>query len=581
MMKSSSVFIPLEMHLIRQHRLEMELAYLGVEDEEFVSLAVVGEQTKKKTAATDDLGVRRRASTDEHLTHRPPICCAFCCCVRLEVCRGLCRLACGVCQHPLFVALFRDATDPRFWIRFAMFKVVGIVLSVINIITNFDFGVDVALFLLIGSSMMNLICLTITRHLLKEALRTEHGAAAFAALQYCACSIQTYFCWPCRVLIQCLASFVTCVSYILCCCSNGSHEEEKKLETRVVSMSSEYKILRGEEEEEEKQNDEEEEEQEEDLTNLLSKTDLSGNRKRRLGIKMPRPLLPPSTREASMRLYEWIRLKLRQFDNSKVFRESVMRVWYKRERYEIWLNARVDAWLLEHSGALDDVSSTRTHGRTRSVIEYEKNRSLAVAEVRWKLRELNFSHLQQRVVGRTLWVMVLQFVGGIMQNAGAVLILYQECDCTCKNFQWTVAAQCYWGLLSVSLTLGSCFDSAIRYVSNRCILVAINKTLEVVICLGFSILQFIYLTLIFIRVFHNNDDDPQCHSEHEVKRYFGLQLFAALAAFVCMVFIVLEKVYMKYFCSTIPTHIWSLGLDLQSSDGLPDVHNNGCWNSPF
>ena len=108
---------------------------------------------------------------------------------------------------------------------------------------------------------------------------------------------------------------------------------------------------------------------------------------------------------------------------------------YKRERYETWLNARVDEWLLERSGALDDVG-TRIHGRSRSVIEYQRNHSLAVAEVRWKLRELNFSHLQQRVVGRTLWVMVLQFVGGIMQNAGAVLILHQECDCDCKNFQW-------------------------------------------------------------------------------------------------------------------------------------------------
>ena len=158
------------------------------------------------------------------------------------------------------------------------------------------------------------------------------------------------------------------------------------------------------------------------------------------------------------------------------------------------------------------------------------------------------------VVGRTLWVMVLQFVC-IMQNAGAVLILHQECDCDCKNFQ--CIAQCYWGLLSVSLTLGSCFDTAIRYVSNRCVLVAINKTLEVTVCLGFAILQFIYLTLIFMRVFHeHHGDDPSCRSEHDVKRYFALQLFAALAAFVTMVFIVLEKVYMKCFCPSIPTHIW-------------------------
>ena len=34
---------------------------------------------------------------------------------------------------------------------------------------------------------------------------------------------------------------------------------------------------------------------------------------------------------------------------------------YKRERYETWLNARVDEWLLERSGALDDgYSSTRS-----------------------------------------------------------------------------------------------------------------------------------------------------------------------------------------------------------------------------
>ena len=326
-MKHSALF-PLEWHLIRQHRLEMELAYLGVEDEEFVTLAVVGEETKKKfeKVESDELGVRRRATTDEHLTHRPPICCAFCCCVRLELCRGICRVACGMCQHPLFVALFRDATDPRFWLRFAMFKIVGIVLSVINIVTNFasdKFGVDVALLLLIGSSFMNLVCLTITRHLLKEALRTEHGAAAYKALQYCACSIRTYFCWPCRVLTRCVTHVLSFVIYLLCCCSNGSHEEEKKLETRVVSMSSAYELLDDKDAEKK-----EEEEEEEDLTNLLSKTDLSESRKRRLGVKMPRPLLPPSTRDASVRMYEWIRLKLRHFDTSETFRKSVLRVWY-------------------------------------------------------------------------------------------------------------------------------------------------------------------------------------------------------------------------------------------------------------
>ena len=329
-MRNSTLF-PLEWHLIRQHRLEMELAYLGVEDEEFVTLAVVGEQTKRKfqKEESDELGIsrRRRATTDEHLTHRPPICCAFCCCVRLELCQGVCRVACGVCQHPLFVALFRDATDPRFWLRFALFKIVGIVLSTINIVTNFasdnNFGVKLAFLLLIGSSIMNLVCLTITRHLLKEALRTEHGAAAYKALQYCACSIRTYFCWPCRVLTQGITYLLSCILYLLCCCSNGSHVEEKKLETRVVSMSSAYELMDDAEAEEEKNEDEEE-----DLRNLLSKTDLSESRKRRLGVKMPRPLLPPSTRDASMRMYEWIRLKLRHFDTSEEFRASVQRVWY-------------------------------------------------------------------------------------------------------------------------------------------------------------------------------------------------------------------------------------------------------------
>ena len=99
--------------------------------------------------------------------------------------------------------------------------------------------------------------------------------------------------------------------------------EEKKLETRVVSMSSAYELMDDAEAEEEKNEDEEE-----DLRNLLSKTDLSESRKRRLGVKMPRPLLPPSTRDASMRMYEWIRLKLRHFDTSEEFRASVQRVWY-------------------------------------------------------------------------------------------------------------------------------------------------------------------------------------------------------------------------------------------------------------
>ena len=90
-----------------------------------------------------------------------------------------------------------------------------------------------------------------------------------------------------------------------------------------MSMSSAYELMDDAEEEKN-----EEEEEEEDLTNLLSKTDLSESRKRRLGVKMPRPLLPPSTRDASMRMYEWIRLKLRHFDTSEEFRASVLRVWY-------------------------------------------------------------------------------------------------------------------------------------------------------------------------------------------------------------------------------------------------------------
>ena len=194
-MRNSTLF-PLEWHLIRQHRLEMELAYLGVEDEEFVTLAVVGEQTKRKfqKEESDELGIsrRRRATTDEHLTHRPPICCAFCCCVRLELCQGVCRVACGVCQHPLFVALFRDATDPRFWLRFALFKIVGIVLSAINIVTNFasdnNFGVKVAFLLLLGSSIMNLLCLTITRRS-KEALAPTVGCVQGIAVL---CMFDTY-----------------------------------------------------------------------------------------------------------------------------------------------------------------------------------------------------------------------------------------------------------------------------------------------------------------------------------------------------------------------------------------------------
>ena len=130
-MRNSTLF-PLEWHLIRQHRLEMELAYLGVEDEEFVTLAVVGEQTKVQKEESDELGIsrRRRATTDEHLTHRPPICCAFCCCVRLEVCQGVCRVACGVCQHPLFVALFRDHDGSSLLVEISLFKIVGIVLAI-------------------------------------------------------------------------------------------------------------------------------------------------------------------------------------------------------------------------------------------------------------------------------------------------------------------------------------------------------------------------------------------------------------------------------------------------------------------
>ena len=203
------------MHLIRQHRLEMELAYLGVDDVEFVTLSLVGEQTKRKfqKEESDELGIsrRRRATTDEHLTHRPPICCAFCCCVRLELCQGVCRVACGVCQHPLFVALFRDATDPRFgWI--SLFKIVGIVLSAINIVTNFasnNFGVKVAFFFSVRYHDLFL-----TKHdLLKEALveqvvRTRH--CSIVPVRYVRISVGPAVCWLKALHIFCLVFYICC-----------------------------------------------------------------------------------------------------------------------------------------------------------------------------------------------------------------------------------------------------------------------------------------------------------------------------------------------------------------------------------
>lgn len=536
------------------------------------------------------------------MSHRPPRCCAFCCCLG----GNPCQWACAPCQHPLFVALFRDGTDPRFWLRFGSFKVVGIMLSLINVLRNYTsekFEIDVALCLLIGSGLTNLLCLIITRDVLKEALRTEHGATAVAALkcnscQRCLCAPMLFLRCVCVQSWACIWSALRGLCRCLTC-SRCCHDDEHDLDEDT------YIILEtGDEGDDDVETDREQENVERTIPVPISPSKRRKNR--RHAVKMSKPLVPPTRMEAKERLYVWLDTKLALFDRSETHRDQVLRVWYKRSRYETWLRARVDQWILEHSGELNERSRDRfassdgtedvargvlvERPRTQSVIATDANKALAIARVRWKLRELNFSLLQQRVVGRTLWVMFLQFLGGVMQNAGAVLILHHECDCTCKNFQWTVAVQCYWGLLSISLILGSCFDYAIRYTSNRYVLVLMNKILQIIVCVVFSVLQFVYLTSIFVFVFHDSHEhdfhpnEDRCANERAVKRYWVLQLIAAGVSVVFMTFIVLQKMYMKCFCPKTSTHIWSLGASLRSEDdgdGIPDIHRNGCWDSPF
>lgn len=213
----------------------------------------------------------------------------------------------------------------------------------------------------------------------------------------------------------------------------------------------------------------------------------------------------------------------------------------------------------------------------------DEAKRVAVAQIRWKLRQLNFEMMQQHVVGRTLLTNLLQFIGGIVQNTAAALILRQECSCQC-NFQYTVVAQLYFGLLTASIMMGCVFDEAIKYVSNRCLLVAINKTLEVVICVIFSVVLFVHLTLMAAY------GDEDCASEDHIQEYFNLQLIFASSAITCMSLVLAERLAMRLICPHTPTHVWSLGTSVATpvpGDGGEDsgyvlnIYKQGLWGTPF
>jgi len=625
-MATESFFGPLQLHLVRQHGIEMELAFLGIQDKSMLPLALrnadlmrAENEEKRKTRKVLTSGAsskRRRLLTnpllnvdtslgDEHRTHRPPLCCPFCCCCRIRSCRCFCRITCALCQNHYFVALFRDATDPRFWMRFAGFKMIGLAFSVVNIARNFvakDYGLDVALILLIFSAFLSVVSLFIMRNLLKEAVRTEHGSNAVAPLrQLLSCC---GFCIPSRLCCCC------------CCCCCKSHVEDDD-DSRTYHCLDDGDDDDGVEIRQEdhhrhisKRTDAKEDcqkQQQLDDDVLLESDDTPRRaigRRRRYGLKMEHPLTRPTVDEARERLTSWTRRKMHDFDTIETFRAHVLRVFYKRARYETWLSARVDQWLLEHSAEFD-VEFDATHSsissngsiveKSKTQIIDETSRALAIARMRWKLRKLNFGLLQQRVAGRTLWVMLLDFIGGFTTNAGAVLILLHQCDCSCESFQWTVVFQMYWGLLSVSLDLGSCFDRAIEYVSNRYALVVVNKTMQVIVCVVFSILQFVYLTMtvIVIRDDRSFDDESACHPRHLVKLYFAIQIVVALASSCVVALVVTEKFAMRTLCPRSPTHIWSLiaptspirqggeAGEVSYRDVLENVDRGDCWSTPF